>query len=203
MIAHLRGIYEERTADGIIIDVGGLGYAVMVPISTVEKLPAPGREVKLFIVESFAMYGGGASLYGFLTREERDIFTLLRDEVPGAGAKKALDYLDKVTKSLPDFKRCVAERDIAALVSIFGFTKKTAEKLAAALKDKIGSITVSGAAKWSAALTAASPEAEAISGLVGLGYRDNQAREAVEKVMAVEKDLAVPEIIRRSLRYLS
>jgi len=118
------------------LNIGGIGYKVSVPLSTSEKLPSKGENVRLFIVESVGMYGGNVTYYGFLSQEERDIFLLLKQEVPGAGAKKALDYLDKVTKSLADFRRVIVNKDIQTLTGIFGFTKKTAEKLIIALKDK-------------------------------------------------------------------
>jgi Holliday junction DNA helicase RuvA len=205
MISHLRGTIERRGVNSVVLDVGGVGYQVSVPLSADGKLPAAGREVKLFIVESVAMYGGSTTLYGFLSEEERDIFLLLRDEVPGTGAKKALDYLDKVAKSLPDFRRCIVGRDVTALTGLFGFTKKTAEKLVAALKDKIADIPLSGTEKWTPA-AAALPSHEAIAGLVALGYREPQARQAVEKAAAVlenAEQCAVEELIRRSLQYLS
>lgn len=202
MINHIRGIVDSRALDSAVLEAAGIGYRISVPQSTAEKLPAEGKEVKLFIVESTAMYGGATTFYGFLTEDERDIFLLLKEEVPGAGAKKALDYLDKVTKSLPDFRAAVVNRDITALTGIFGFTKKTAEKLAAALKDKIGRVSISGQAKWAPKQAPTTLE-EAISGLVALGYRENQAREAVEKCgVEDEKALAVEEVIRRALRYL-
>ncbi len=201
MIYYLRGILDDKGMDHAIVDVNGVGYKVVVPLSTAEKLPHAGTEVKLFIMESTAMYGGSTTFYGFLTKEERDIFTLLKEEVPGAGAKKALDYLDKVTKSLPDFRRAVMGRDLAALTGIFGFTRKTAEKLAAALKDKIGGITFAGKEKWER-VAAASPAAEAVAGLIALGYRESQAREAVEKAAADSGVTAVEDIIRRSLAHL-
>lgn len=202
MIRFLRGTIEDKSIDRVVLDVGGVGYEVSIPLSTAEKLPASGSEVKLHIVESVAMYGGSTALYGFLSEEERDIFQLLKEEVPGAGAKKALDYLDKVSKSLPDFRRSIMGKDVNSLVGIFGFTKKTAEKLAAALKDKIGEIALAGKEKW-APQPAASVSAEAIAGLIALGYREAQARAAVEKSLAGEGDsLPVEEIIRRSLKYL-
>ena len=129
MISHLRGVIEEFTPERAVIDVHGVGYEVQIPVSTGQRLPAPGNEARLFIVESTSMYGGGTTLYGFFTAEERDTYLLLKDEVPGAGAKKALEYLDKVSKSIPDFKRAVLRKDISVLTGVFGFTKKTAEKI--------------------------------------------------------------------------
>lgn len=202
MLNHLRGAFDSASLSRVVIDVNGLGYEVSVPLSTQEKMPAPGNEVKLFIVESSTMYGGATTLYGFLTEEERDIFTLLKDEVPGAGARKALEYLDKVTKSLPDFRRAIVQRDSSTLVGVFGFTKKTAEKLVAALKDKISEVTLTGKEKWIPTSVSA-PRTDAIAGLMALGYRENQARAAVEQVLTPENaQLPLEEILRKALRHL-
>jgi Holliday junction DNA helicase RuvA len=203
MIHHLRGLLDSKSMDAVILDVGGVGYEVSVPLSTGEKLPSIGSEVKLHIVESVAMYGGSTTLYGFLSDEERAFFLLLKDEVPGAGAKKALDYLDKVSKSLPDFRRCIMAKDIESLTGIFGFTKKTADKLTAALKDKIGDINLAGKEKWTPVPSTA-VSSDAIAGLVALGYRESQARQAVEKALGgiEEGTLPVEEAIRRSLKFL-
>jgi Holliday junction DNA helicase RuvA len=201
MISHIRGILSERKLDSVVVDAAGVGYIIAVPLSTSEKLPAEGREVKLFVVESVAMYGGSTALYGFLSREERDMYLLLKDEVPGAGARKALDYLDKVSKSLPDFRRSITTKDISTLTGVFGFSKKTAEKLVVALKDKIGALSITGVEKWTVPQVS-SPAAEAIAGLIALGYKENFARDAVAKAAGPDEQATVEEILRRSLRYL-
>lgn len=202
MINHLSGILDKKNLDSAVIEVNGVGYNIFVPVSTNEKLLSKGCQVKLYIVESFAMYSGGTTLYGFFSEEERDIFLLLKDEVPGTGAKKALEYLDKVTKSLPDFRRAVLNKDINSISGIFGFTKKTAEKIVSALKDKISGVCLSGKEKWAPSILT-EPHTEAVAGLVALGYRETHAREAVEQVLtSYEKIPSVEEIIRQSLRYL-
>ena len=89
----------------------------------------------MHVAESVAMYGGGVTLYGFLTPSDKEMFLTLRDCVPGTGAKKALEYLDKASKSLPDFRRAVLEKDAKVLTGVFGFTRKTAERLIDALKE--------------------------------------------------------------------
>ena len=131
MITHLRGTLDSKSQGSVVIDAGGVGYEVQTAVSAYDKLPGIGAEIKLYIVESVPMYGGGVSLYGFLTDEERGIFLLLK-EVPGTGAKKAMDYLDKISKSPADFKRFVGNKDAAGISGIFGFTKKTSDKLVAA-----------------------------------------------------------------------
>ena len=202
MINHIRGILEESKLDFAVIDVSGIGYKIFVPVSTIEKLPEIGDELKLFIFESTSMYGGNKTLYGFISESERDAFMLLKEHVPGAGAKKALDYLDKVTKSLPDFKKYVLNKDVSSIVKMFGFTKKTAEKLISALKEKIGEITISGKEKWDH-VSPQSSSSQAIEGLVSLGYKEVHSREAVEKVIAHDPgSISVEETIKRALRYI-
>lgn len=202
MINYLRGVLGQKTLETVVIDVNGIGYEVFVPVSVIEKLPPYGIEFKLFIFESVAMYGGSTSYYGFLSQDERDIFTLIKDEVPGTGAKKALDYFDKIAKSLPDFKRCIVNKDTSSLTDIFGFTKKTAEKLIAALKDKLDKVNISGREKWVQSSETIS-SIEAVSGLVALGYKENQAKEAVKKVVdSGDQGHSVAELIRKSLQYL-
>ena len=95
--------------------------------ATAAALPEPGRSVLLHIAESVAMYGGGVTLYGFLTPSDKAMFLTFRDCVPGTGAKKALEYLDKASKSLPDFRRAVLDKDAKVLTGVFGFTRKTAD----------------------------------------------------------------------------
>ncbi len=202
MIEHIRGTVDSKSLESVVVDAVGMGYRVFVPVSSSDKIPAAGREVKLFVVESTAMYGGSTTLYGFLTEEERNIFLLLKESVPGAGAKKAMEYLDKITKSLPDFRRVILAKDTSSLTGIFGFTKKTAEKLVAALKDKIGEIAISGKEKWVKEETS-SVQSEAVSGLVSIGYRENQARDAVAKALENgSRELSVQEAILEALKHL-
>ena len=87
----------------------------------------------------------------FSSLEEKEIYLLLR-EIPGTGSKKALEYLDKISKSAPDFRRAILEGDSRALVSLFGFTKKTAEKMIVALKDRWPGLRLAGREKWSGAV---------------------------------------------------
>lgn len=205
MIDYLSGILDSKDPDGVVVDVGGVGYKVAVPSSTFSKLPASGSAVKLYVVEAAAgMYGGVISLYGFLTKEEREMYLLIKEEVPGTGAKKAMEYTDKISKSFADFKSAVVSKNASMLNSIFGFTKKTSDKLIAALKDKISSVTVSGQEKWQ---SAAEPEEstiveEAISGLVSLGYKDLQARAAVKKACEGSENITLESLITKSLKYL-
>jgi holliday junction DNA helicase RuvA len=202
MINHIRGILEKKGLGYIIIEASGTGYEVLAGISTIEKLPGIGKEAKIFIVESVAMYSGGTTLYGFASEEEREIYLLLKDNITGAGAKKSLDYFDKISKSLPDFKKAITRKDMSLLTGVFGFSKKTAEKIIAGLKDKIGEVQVSGKEKW-IARDPKSAKSEAIEGLIALGYKEAFASDAVEKVLDSEQDnLKVEEIIKLALKSL-
>ncbi len=183
MIAQLKGRIIDKTLEKdtlrTVIDVQGVGYEVFLAKASENKFQT-GDLLTLLIRESVTAFDGATTLYGFLTREEIEMFTQIRDNVDGMGPKKALECLDKIMKSLPDFKRAVIDEDFALLVSVFGFTKKTAEKLVFSLKGKIESWSVTGPAKW--AEIPKGSEWETLSALVNLGYTEMEARETVQKV---------------------
>jgi Holliday junction DNA helicase RuvA len=201
VISSLRGTLLDVTAESAAVEVNGVGYAVCVGAATLDRLPSVGSEAFLWIAESVAMYGGGATLYGFLTKEERQIFNVLRDNVPGTGAKKALEFLDKAAKSLPDFRRAVMEKDQRALVSLFGFTAKTAEKIIAGLQRSVGDLAVG---KGPEKFPIASSFEEAVQGLVALGYKEPVSRQAAQSARGALTDGAGAEdLIREALRHLA
>ena len=201
MIDYFNGILSYKTLNTAIVEVSGIGYGISITSDTFNKLPSDGNPVRLYIVESTGMYGGVISYYGFLSKQEREMFNLIKDEVPSTGAKKAMEYLDKISKSFADFKAAVVKRDVSMLSGIFGFTKKTSEKLVAALKDKIVNVSVNDSQKWSN-ITGNSSSAEAIAGLMALGYKETNARETVNKILTENKDLSVEQIITEALKYL-
>lgn len=201
MIDYFRGTLVLNTLNNAVIEVNGIGYNVNITVSTSAKLPNLGQEVQLYIVESTGMYGGVISHYGFLSKEEREMFLLIKDEVPGTGAKKTMEYMEKISKSFADFKNAIVARDISMLSGIFGFTKKTAEKLIASLKDKISGIVVIDTQKWSA-ISGNANVSEAIAGLVAIGYKEFQAREIVTKITKDNAELSVESIIKEALKHL-
>ena len=201
MIDYFNGILSYKTLNTAVVEVAGIGYSISITSDTFNKLPSDGNPVKLYIVESTGMYGGVISYYGFLSKQEREMFNLIKDEVPSTGAKKAMEYLDKISKSFADFKAAVVKRDVSMLSGIFGFTKKTSEKLVAALKDKITNVFVNDSQKWSN-ITGNSSSAEAVAGLIALGYKETNARETVNKILTENKDLSVEQIITEALKYL-
>lgn len=199
MIATLRGVLLEKNPTAVIVEVNGVGWEVFINPSTYETLPAISSEVKFYISESTAMYGGSTTLYGFQTAVEKEIFELLRT-MPGTGAKKSLEYLDKIKKSIGDFQSAVLRRDLAMLSTVFGFRKPTAEKLIAHLKDKITAVKAELPEKW------INPDYiklrnESVAILVALGYNQSQAKASVDEVLKDSSSgLKIEEIIKLALK---
>lgn len=202
MIAYLKGRIVRKGPQSAVIETGGVGYEVFFCEPSLDSLGGEGAQAEAFIAESISMYGGTA-LYGFLSREEQQLFDLLRDAVPNTGAKKALDYLGKAVKSLPDFTRAVAAKDPKPLTAIFGFTAKTAEKLISALKDKLPDSGLPGTG--ASLLTAPGASyMQAMNALTALGFRAGEARAALEEAASQAGPQAGAEaIIRLALRLLA
>lgn len=207
MIATLRGVVLSKDLESVVLETGGVGREVHVTAAAAARLPAPGGEAFLHVVPSYAMYGGGETLYGFLTPAEKAMFCAFRDEIPGTGAKKALEFLDKASKSLPDFKRAVMDRDEKLLCGVFGFTKKTAAKIIDALKDKLGEVSVPGAphiAKAAETVPPSGPWAQALSALSALGYKPAECRAALQALVEEHggRDLPAEQLVRQALKRL-
>lgn len=207
MIASLRGFVLTKDLESVVLEVGGVGHEIHVTSATASRLPAPGGEALLFIVSSYAMYGGGETLYGFLTAPEKAMFGAFRDEIPGTGAKKALEFLDKASKSLPDFRRAVMDRDEKLLCAVFGFTKKTATKIVDALKGKIDEVRVAGAPHLAASggsMPATGSWSQALNALEALGYKFADARVALQALAEEHggKDVPTEQLVRQALKRL-
>lgn len=207
MIASLRGVVLSKDLESVILEAAGVGREVHVTATTASALPAPGAEAFLLVIPSYAMYGGGETLYGFLTPAEKAMFCAFRDEIPGTGAKKALEYLDKASKSLPDFRRAVLDRDEKLLCGVFGFTKKTAAKIVEALKGKLEDVRVPGAPRIEKAPEGVPPTgswAQALSALAALGYKPLEVRAALQGLAEEHggKDLPAEQLVRQALKRL-
>jgi Holliday junction DNA helicase RuvA len=207
MICYLSGILNSKSAsvNSVIIDVNGIGYEIFIPFFIFTKLPEIGRLVKMYVVESITgMYGGITSLYGFLTKEEKEMYLLIKNEVPGIGAKKAIDYIDKISKSFTDFKTAIISKNPSILIEMFGFTKKTADKLIVALKDKMFVMdNISGDEKYTnIKMLKNKIVSEAVESLVVLGYKEQQAKVAVNKVYEYDENITLEYLIKKSLQYL-
>jgi len=189
MIVSLKGTLAEKAPTRIVIAVGGVGYEVLVPLSTSEKLPGAGREVQILTYHH--VREDTDALYGFATPGEREVFEILLT-VKGIGPKVALGILSG--SSVERFKQAVAAGDSDALTTIPGIGKKTSQRIVVELKEKFGppleALTI----------PAVSSEAhQAVSALVTLGVLPQKARMAVEAVTQKEKGLSVEEVVRRAL----
>src|SRR5216684_2329720 len=134
MIGFLRGILVEALPTQVIVEVHGVGYEALIPLSSFDKLPAPGKEVRL--LTHLAVREDAHVLYGFMTAQEREMFRLLINTVSGIGPKIALNVLSGM--NVTALRGAVANSDVKALSKISGVGKKTAERIIIELKDKIG-----------------------------------------------------------------
>jgi Holliday junction DNA helicase RuvA len=200
MIAFLEGVLAEALPTQIVVNVHGVGYQVLIPLSSFDRLPQPGSSVK--ILTHLVVREDAHLLFGFFTAGERDLFTLLLHHVTGVGPKMALAVLSGM--SLEMFKAAVVVGDIAAISRIKGVGKKTAERIVLELKDKVGV-----AAEWEAASAANAPTGreraltDAVLALISLGYKQVEAHKAVKQVL--DHNAAVTEtedLVRLALKIL-
>jgi len=199
MIAFLTGRVVEALPTHVVVDVNGVGYEVLIPMSTFDRLPAPDGKVKL--LTHLAVREDAHTLYGFATAEERDLFRLLCAHVTGVGPKLALAVLSGTTPVA--FKGAVVAGDATALARIKGLGKKTAERIIVELRDKVG---VSAAWEAASAEAALSPEDQhvndAVLALISLGYKQAEAHKAVKEVLKRQPQAAVEDLIREALKAL-
>ena len=195
MIGLLRGRLLSRKPPTLLLDVQGVGYEVDAPLTTFYELPEVGTEVTLYT--HLAVREDAHTLYGFLKSGDRSLFRMLL-RVNGVGARLALAILSGMETSR--FISCVQEGDSAALVRLPGIGKKTAERLIIELRDRLesGQGGVSAAGGEPSAVAAASPVEDAVSALVGLGYKPQEASRMVRAIDTAE--LSSGEIIRRALQ---
>lgn len=197
MIAFLRGKLVESYPTHVVLDVNGVGYLIQVPMTTFEKLSLPPAEVMLM---TFLQIREDAhTLYGFATKEERDLFKLLIDSVDGVGPKMALTLLSGITVS--QFRQTVLNNDASGLSRIKGVGKKTAERIVLELRDKVGVSEV-----WKNQKASATPEDrdrnDAIMALITLGYKQELAQKAVTQAQLQKPGASSEEMIRIALRTL-
>ncbi|HET9189487.1 MAG TPA: Holliday junction branch migration protein RuvA [Rudaea sp.] len=190
MIGRLKGILVSKQPPWLVIDVGGVGYELEAPMSTVFDLPETGREVALFT--HYAVKEDTVALYGFLREAERSLFRTVQ-KVSGIGAKIALAVLSGT--STDEFARLVQAGDIAALTRIPGIGKKTAERIVVELRDRVDAIAVLPGAGASGPRDA---QSEAVVALQQLGYKPAEAARLAKEATA-DGDSA-EAIIRKALK---
>ncbi|MDH5712176.1 MAG: Holliday junction branch migration protein RuvA [Gammaproteobacteria bacterium] len=196
MIGRLSGTLLEKKPPQLLVDVHGVGYELEAPMSTFYQLPATGEAVTLhthMVVREDAQL-----LYAFYSQSERQLFRdLIR--INGVGPKLALTILSGVTAE--EFTRCVMENDAKALTALPGVGKKTAERLIVELRDRLAkevAAVLPNAAGVAGLKTAASPVSDAVSALISLGYK---AQEASQMVRVLDTEgLTTEAIIKAALK---
>lgn len=196
MIAFLRGTLLEKQPNQLIVDVGGVGYDVSVPVSTFSAMPDTGREVKLHIHTH--VREDAICLFGFATAEEKTLFEKLVT-VSGIGPKLAVTVLSGL--SVADLVAAIRSGEATRLVKVPGVGKKTAERIVLELRDKVEALAaVAAAAAGQPAATALSAvEQDVVSALVNLGCQRAAAEAAVRKARATGTPEEFEPLFRRSL----
>jgi len=197
MIGLLRGRVIQRLPPQLLLDVNGVGYEVDAPMSTFYDLPAGDAEVTLHI--HMVVREDAQILYGFVHEADRALFRALL-KVNGVGGKMALAILSGMSSN--DFSLCVQTGDVTALTKLPGVGKKTAERLIVEMSDRLdklgGSGLPAGLSTISPTAAASSPEGDAISALLALGYKPVDASRMVKAVSA--DGLSTEDIIKTALQ---
>ncbi len=196
MIARLRGLVVQRSLQSVVLDVGGVGFELAVPLSTSEKVEE-GNEAEL--LTHLHVREDALQLYGFRTAEEKELFLLLIG-VSGIGPKIALNLLS--AKGVPTLREAIANGDVGVLTSITGVGRKMAERIIVDLREKMGRPRVAQTgAPGAAGSPAAERHEEAVLALTSLGFQRQAAEKAVH---AAERGLGpeagVEEIVREALK---
>lgn len=205
MIAHLAGKLLLKGATSVIVDVGGVGYEVTIPLSTAYELGEAGSDVSLRIYT--LVREDALQLFGFQSGRERELFVMLIS-VSGIGAKSAIAMLSSMTAD--EISGAIRTNNLARLTSVPGIGRKTAERLVIELRDKIVQLS-SPALDEAVAATdgkASKPSIDsvyddALEALVSLGYAKPIAERALKTTMQDGGEISVEALLRRSLRNLS
>jgi Holliday junction DNA helicase RuvA len=193
VIGLLRGKILAKQPPSLLLDVQGVGYEVDAPMTTFYDLPEVGAEVTLFT--HLAVREDAHTLYGFIALSDRSLFRSLL-KVNGVGARLALTILSGM--SARSFIACVQAGDADALVKLPGIGKKTAERLIIELRDRLEGAAAAGSTPHKATLVQASPVEDAVTALVGLGYKPQEASKMVRLIDTAE--MSSEEIIRSALQ---
>jgi len=196
MIACLKGQVLESLPNRLVLDVSGVGYQVLIPLSTFDQLnPVEGEEVMvrtyLHVRENLMV------LYGFATVEEKDLFLLLIERVTGIGPSIGMAILSGMP--VEDFKGAVVNGDIAVLSKVKGLGKKTAERIVLELKDKVG-VAEAWQASSAGGESANRAASDAELALIALGYKQADAKKSVGAALKADASLEADELIRNALR---
>lgn len=193
MIALLQGEIAYKSIDHIILDVNGVGYRLLIPLSSYYSLPDKG-EARLFVhthVRDDALL-----LFGFLTTEEKEMFSILIS-VSGVGPKLAINILSHIPAK--ELTVAIAGGDINRLSSLPGIGKKTAERLVLELKDKVPQVVAGEVDDATVTIPKRDSLEDLISALVNLGYKENLAKKAVES-LELSPDVTFENALKSALK---
>ena len=192
MIAYIRGIVAEKEPTRVILEAAGVGYELLIPISTYDRLPRKGDEAKL--LTSHCVREDDEILFGFATEDERDVFSLLTS-VSGVGPKIAIAILSGA--AVGELAMMIAAGEAKRLSSIKGVGKKTAEKICVELRDKVSGFAFAGKGPDGAGAVVAQ---DALAALRALGFNEETSAKMVTDVIAANPGVAdVEKIIKLAL----
>ena len=199
MITSIQGTLTSVDALRAVVELNGFGYEVNVPLTTAERLPPPGSNVKL---HTLVIYREDAqTLYGFATAADRDFFRLMIEQVSGVGPKVALSIMSRL--SLPLLQSAIRQGDVNSLAKCPGIGKKTAERLVVELRAKVGaqgSASNASADKTASASPGESAHRDAVAALTALGYRSVDADQAVRHAaLALGAGATTEVLIKKAL----
>ena len=200
MIAYLKGTVLEANPLELILDVQGVGYVIQIPITTSEKIPPIGQNCELFIHSVYRE--DSASLYGFISKNDRDFFRLIIEKVSGIGPRIALSILSKMSVEI--LQNAIFNQDTSLLSQCPGIGKKTAERLVIELKDKVNAksqpLATGNTTGNSKTPLSNSKYQDAVSSLITLGYKLPEADKRVSKALqTLGADVPTETIIKEAL----
>lgn len=198
MIAHLKGILISKSQNGIILDVGGVGYELSVSQHTLNGMPAIGQNISLFVHTQ--MSDSSLHLFGFAHIQEKQLFKLLMT-VSGIGPKLSIQILSGLRND--ELIRAILEQDLSRLTAISGIGKKTAERMLIELKDKV--LKIADPASIDQALNQEQKEGpyyEVLSALINLGYNRQEAEKTLRGI-AINPKASTEEVLKKSLSMLA
>ena len=192
MIVHVRGTLAEKEPTRVVIEAAGVGYELLIPLSTYDRLPREGGEVKLLTFH--CVREDDEILFGFATADEKALFAKLTS-VSGVGPKIALAILSG--SSVGELAMSIAGGDAKRISSIKGVGKKTAEKICVELRDKVSEFAFAGRAGADAPAPIAK---DAVAALRALGFNEETSSKMVADVLAANPEVdSVEQIIKLAL----
>ena len=202
MIEYIRGKVDELTPTLAVIDANGVGYGLLISLNTYSAVQGK-AEAKLYVFESIRE--DAYTLYGFATRDERELFALLTS-VSGVGGQTARMVLSAFTPA--DLTQIVQAEDVRSLKSVKGIGPKAAQRIIVDLKDKMAAFTLSGAASGNGGMGASAAGIsrqlvdEAVQALAVLGFSPAPTQKVVMEILKEDPNLAVEGIIKKALKML-